>query len=148
MIRLKCDRKFPCETCRRRGLAESCTYVTSSKLTNPSRAQSRTPNTSVEVREHGSRSREVEASVTSNNTTNFQTSGDREVEQLDLPQRHDHGADLPSAHQPGSSARVGRMNLSSTETTYIDSSHWTVILDGVGLILNANLLNKWLQIAD
>ena len=141
VIRLKCDREHPCETCRRRG--ESCTYVTFNNLSRPSRSRGPDLTTASNVQEDII---ELEQQPTLDNTrsTSPQVQGSK---QFELPRIPDHEPNSPGlGNPPPFPTRFGRMNLSDTETTYVGSSHWTAILQEVNLLqisLNDCSKTKW-----
>ncbi|KAE9363142.1 hypothetical protein N431DRAFT_423628 [Stipitochalara longipes BDJ] len=137
--KLKCDREHPCGGCQRRGISESCTYVTSniSNISNrthgpPSKAASNPP-------DRTSPPKYLATSL---------AHADAGPEQTVLPETHNQEAYNGSAHEsrPTFLPQHGSINLSYAETRYVDSSHWTAILDRTvgltGASLDANNDNQ------
>jgi Fungal Zn(2)-Cys(6) binuclear cluster domain len=135
VTRLKCDRNHPCENCRKRGLSETCTYVTSNRPIQSTLSQGLPPSPSIDVQDQGLQSGKAKATLVNNEQTESATSEVQGGEPLVFPENDVRGTVTPwTENPPHFPARVGRIYISSTETTYIDGSHWTVILDGVSLI--------------
>jgi hypothetical protein len=129
VIRLKCDREHPCGGCQRRGISDRCTYVTSNILNKSTRS-------------HKSPSK-----ATSNPQSRISTPGDlaasvahanAEPGQTVLPEIYDYEPYDNSRFErrPEFLPQYGNLNLSYAETRYVDSSHWTAILDKVALIFD------------
>ncbi|KAH7386217.1 fungal-specific transcription factor domain-containing protein [Cadophora sp. MPI-SDFR-AT-0126] len=126
--KLKCDRCTPCSTCAMRGLSSSCTYVPFNapgsrdkpQVQNPLNMQDRigqlenlVMSLKKSLNEKQSNSRAAErTSVTS------RTSGS--VTQDELESKENEVLD-----------GVGRISLRNDETNYVESAHWTAILDEI-----------------
>ena len=119
VIRLKCDREQPCGGCQRRGISNRCIYVTSNISTK------------------SSRNREASSKAANNNgSENLFPSvphAEAEHEQILPPETFNSEVQNTSRvqSQPVFSPQHGNIHLSYSETIYVDSSHWTAILDKV-----------------
>jgi hypothetical protein len=139
VTRLKCDRGHPCDTCKRRGHAHTCTYVapnTSSQVRRPKIPQATTSN------QLQDRIGQLEQLVTSlankpdsaQPTSQISTGTEGSTRPGLLLVLDDKSSSLRFTSPSQYSGRAGRINFSRTETTYVESGHWTSILDGVCLI--------------
>ncbi|KAK9433076.1 fungal-specific transcription factor domain-containing protein [Lipomyces doorenjongii] len=134
--KLKCDRGQPCETCARRGLSLSCSYVHSNVAEPSDRSQLR-PAASTSIHDRIGQLESLVISLMSNanvakstyvqsnethSSTNF----------LSLVNEHEVDGDKLSEDPPSQfSDSFGRISLENSETTYVESAHWTAILDGI-----------------
>ncbi|KAI0870043.1 hypothetical protein GGS24DRAFT_476736 [Hypoxylon argillaceum] len=108
--KLRCDRRHPCSTCEKRGLASSCTYVaTTTASTSPSGVQDRL--------------RHLENLVVSYMNQN-EGAGLNTSSPQTLPNMQELDASLALSD-------VGGLKYSGTETKYHDQNHWDSILDAV-----------------
>jgi hypothetical protein len=141
--RLKCDRGQPCGTCDRCGLSFSCTYVT----TNPNESTRKedeqvTVATSSSVATNipdqiGQLEQLVTSLMTRGNTsqsTEQDPTESQDFQEIESPspfgaQESIRNPQLQNA--PRLSDSFDRISLQSTETSYVDNTHWTAVLDGV-----------------
>ncbi|PTU24595.1 hypothetical protein P175DRAFT_0426375 [Aspergillus ochraceoroseus IBT 24754] len=114
--KLKCDRGVPCSTCTRRGLSLSCTYPSSTPL------QSGKTVVYPSTTSMHDRVAQLEKLVMS---LKPQTDG-KYIRGARKSPSHKHAHDEPQLPQA-----FGRLSLENTETTYVESSHWTAIIDGI-----------------
>lgn len=144
--RLRCDRNRPCDSCVRRGLSLSCTYVDSANSTRSDDRidgpySSSDPQATIQSRI----SQLEELILNLMNQTNARISGQRN-ESIEFatndgpgtwPRRNtgSSGRESPGWTPDQVSDRLGHINLADNETTYVDSAHWTALLDGVGQLL-------------
>nr|UPQ41315.1 GAL4-like Zn(II)2Cys6 (or C6 zinc) binuclear cluster DNA-binding domain [Hypoxylon sp. CO27-5] len=123
--KVKCDRQQPCRTCSLRGLTMSCIYPDAT-----SRPSDREPHTTVQ-----NRIRELESLVhvlmqraapkNPSNPTN-QTSADTSVSRT-VEDSPDPGVGAGS----GEPSDCGTLRSTSAGVSYVDSAHWTALLDGI-----------------
>jgi hypothetical protein len=129
LCRLKCDRGQPCSTCAQRGLSSTCAYVqsasnrTQSRLTNNASAQERIGQLEDLVIQLMAKSRAEDVS----NTTRS----------LIEPE----GASLPGDSSQ-LSENFGRISVGTSGTSYVEGSHWTAIMDGVGFLFETIVLSR------
>lgn len=139
ICRLRCDRAQPCDTCVRRGVALSCVYVHS----NP-------PHRVPPAVDLPDRISQLESLVTSlmnrtNKPPGEQITPESVSEETPRPTQHDaqptidpvpeKKTELYSQSGIPLADNFGRISLEKSETTYVESTHWTAILDEVGLFL-------------
>ncbi|OJJ47814.1 hypothetical protein ASPZODRAFT_63268 [Penicilliopsis zonata CBS 506.65] len=112
--RLKCDRRQPsCGTCARRGLSLSCQYVGSNNQnTTPAPATS-----------HDSASLNIMQERISQLETLVMSLADKRAAQETRERFDIDNADISHTY--------GRLSLENEETSYVEASHWTAILDGI-----------------
>ncbi|KAI0401257.1 hypothetical protein F4802DRAFT_581284 [Xylaria palmicola] len=104
--KLRCDRRHPCLTCKKRGLDSSCTYAGNSPApTSPSGVQDRL--------------RHLESLVVTFMSQNEGTASPISIQ---------HAAKEQMSNTPHSLSEVGSLKSSSTETQYQDQTHWESIL--------------------
>jgi hypothetical protein len=133
--RLRCDRNHPCGNCTRRGL-DSCTYVNSGTTRGQSNSISKVsidPNLPDRVNQ-------LERLVTSmlsnsanvaSGAPNMPVLGSSASQPTVVPEENStYHADQPELSLPSSPGFIFRASDSST---YVDSTHWTAILDEVHL---------------
>ncbi|KAK9233794.1 fungal-specific transcription factor domain-containing protein [Lipomyces kononenkoae] len=134
--KLKCDRRQPCETCVRRGLSLSCTYVPFHSK-EPERHDQRQvgPAGTSAIQD---RIGQLETLVTSLMNNLQRSNPPRAIsgEKHDSPNPSSAVAAPELVYnfnqEPSPLAdSVGRISLDSTETVYVESAHWTAILDGI-----------------
>lgn len=122
MFRLRCDRKQPCESCIRLGQASACSFA----FPQLSRASAKGP---------------IEPAI--------RDTLQERIDQLELLARSLVGKlqDKTATSTPGSAVsseatalignedplacHFGRMNLQAHESSYVESDHWTAILDEI-----------------
>lgn len=138
--RLKCDRGQPCETCDRRGLSLSCTYVYSNASERLDRHQLR-PAASAGIQDRIDQLERLVISLMS--ALNAAKSTDPISTDPISTETHglqklsssvaEHEVDGNMLPQDPSllSDSFGRISLENAETSYVESAHWTAILDGV-----------------
>ncbi|KAN0104329.1 Fungal specific transcription factor domain containing protein [Hyaloscypha variabilis] len=122
--KLKCDREHPCGGCQRRGISDRCTYVTSNILNKSTRSHKSPSKATSNLQSRISPPGDLAASVAHANA---------EPEQTVLPEIHDYE---PYDHsrfekRPAFLPQYGNINFSNAGTRYVDSGHWTAILDKV-----------------
>ena len=117
--RLKCDRSQPCDTCVRRGLSLSCTYIHFSKTsTSSEQSQPRQP-AYLKLQKRVSQLEDLVAS---------QLKSSHACEYSPLP-LHCITDRAKSSQAPSSD--TGRISVKDAGTTWVESDHWTAILDGI-----------------
>ncbi len=142
-IRLKCDRAQPCETCSNRGLSNSCSYQSPIFDGKIELSQlPRIPPASVQDRIN-----QLEKSVVSLarmlNVTNqagqagIDSASDEVIAKVSHNQAGSRG--LEANYQTQLSDTFGRISLENAETSYVGSTHWTAILDSVGIQIHREL---------
>lgn len=112
-LRIRCDRQRPCQTCVARSAGPSCTYLTPVASSGPY----------------------VSSSSLIQRLNNLENSlmalshgvGNPEPGSIADPSKHEVE---PSSEMP-SCLVSGSLNRSSAGTVYVDSAHWTAILDSV-----------------
>ncbi|KAH8689364.1 putative fungal-specific transcription factor [Talaromyces proteolyticus] len=110
--KLKCDRGLPCESCARRGLSLSCTYPAATPLQSGKRVIHPTSNMHDRVAQLEKLVLSLKNEADANNRTSA-SQGHYSPDFLELPKS------------------FGRISLENAETTYVEGSHWTAILDGI-----------------
>jgi hypothetical protein len=132
--RLRCDRGQPCETCTRGGLSLSCTYAP----TSTSESLKRTQSPAAAHTNMHDRIGQLEALVTSLMDSLHKTrSSARYSDSCDLleplPAFATHQADAMRLYEGSSrlANSFGRLSLENAETSYVESAHWSAILDEV-----------------
>jgi hypothetical protein len=143
VTRQKCDRGHPCGSCIYRGL--TCTYVASNPSNQSTQAEARPTTAPNDLQDRiGQLERLVTSLINTNGTrpTSSEAEGSARIEQ---PTILDH---QPDALQPQGSSQIpdqsGLISLSEAETTYVESSHWTAILDSVSIIFSILLYSSCL----
>lgn len=132
---MKCDRGLPCESCVRRGLSLSCTYVRSSAPEGVERSQARSV-MPVNIQDRiGQLERLVTSLISTPNSPAPIAHETRSSIQALSPAISQQGSDQSSQSKISSrfSDSLGHVSLESTETGYVESIHWTTILDGVSV---------------
>ena len=138
-IRQKCNRARPCETCSNLGLSTSCTYH------SPSIDGRREKSQSVQGASAGVQDRihQLEKSVVSlasmlnvtKQAPQSSTTSATENVVAAVSQNQAGSPDLDADYHAQIPAAFGRISLENAETSYVDSTHWTAILDSVGILL-------------
>lgn len=127
--RLRCDRTEPCGTCVRRGLAESCVYVRSS-------GQGPVNPTQPIVNTMADRINQLEQLVTSlvesNKNTNTSDASRMSPASSVTPTSPGRPASVDASHSQDP-RHWGQIRVEDNKSTYVPSTHWTVILDKVTL---------------
>jgi hypothetical protein len=137
MIRLKCDRGHPCESCRRRGFSPSCTYVTSNTPSQIQKAQNHPKTTLNHLQDRAGQLEQLVTSLANKDSTNsisFDAEGSPQIESPAIFDQRPSALQLENLSQLPD--QLGRISLSSIETTYVESSHWTAILGRVRILFN------------
>ncbi|KAK9244839.1 fungal-specific transcription factor domain-containing protein [Lipomyces tetrasporus] len=132
--KLKCDRCQPCETCARRGLSLSCTYVHSNASERLDRSElPLAPSASIQDR-IGQLERLVISLMNLNaaKPTDQIPANAHGSSKLSSPVTENgvNGNALPQDPSQLSDS-FGRISLENSETSYVESAHWTAILDGI-----------------
>ena len=132
--RLKCDRGHPCDTCLKRGLSLSCTYIISSTNSRISTGQNQSrPPAYLKLQERIDQLQDLVVSQ-------LKGSDEYRAESSHVDEY------LPSlissnSDQEGSSqaplTRVGHISVEGAGTTWVESDHWTAILDGISELKGA-----------
>ncbi|KAG9239362.1 hypothetical protein BJ875DRAFT_188438 [Amylocarpus encephaloides] len=134
--KLKCDRNQPCRSCSGRGLASSCTYPTHNIVggVDKRRASRNTGNGNIQ-----NKINQLEGLVislmSSLNASKGADSKSSDIETAVPPKRvnesiHASG-NLEKLEEGKLSDTFGRITLEKARTTYVDSNHWTSVLDGI-----------------
>ncbi|KAH8683132.1 hypothetical protein BGZ60DRAFT_212877 [Tricladium varicosporioides] len=124
--KLKCDRNQPCRSCAGRGLGHSCTYV-HGRLEGQRALQRPSNNIQNKINQ-------LEGLVVSlMGTLNSRQTDSPKIasEQIISP---DYPILGPKDDQPPAEALAetfGRITLENAEAKYVDSTHWSAILDGI-----------------
>ena len=127
--RLRCDRQHPCGACSRRGLANSCSYATTSSST-PDAQRSVAPRQSASL--HG-RISELESLVVT--LMNGQSLPSPPAGKSPRPSSLSFADVLPETRRPKKSqgeaaslADPGTLKLRESGASYVQSVHWEAIL--------------------
>ena len=133
--RLKCDRGQPCETCDRRGLSLSCTYV-HSNVSEPLDQSQLRPASSASIQDRIGQLESLVISLMSTlnvATPTYQLSTETHGSPEFSSSVNEHEVDWNKLPEDLSqlSESFGRISLKNAETSYVESAHWTAILDGV-----------------
>jgi hypothetical protein len=122
---LKCDRGQPCSTCSHRGLSLSCTYATSSvPAGHIPAAKAKVGTHPLDTNLHD-RIEQLEKLVLALASSNSTPTADK----LSLHVPDDRSASTSSPEDLASN--LGRINIDDEQTSYVESTHWTSILDGI-----------------
>ena len=135
--RLKCDREHPCQNCVKRGL--SCTYSETSNSFQRLDQNDLPPAIPAPVSLHG---RVVELETLVISLKNGPNSGSHIVNQArnvnpnithisQTSNEHDTDGDPISQDLPQPSDNLGRISLENAGMSYVESAHWSAILEKV-----------------
>ncbi|KAK9320869.1 fungal-specific transcription factor domain-containing protein [Lipomyces orientalis] len=152
--KLRCDRAQPCGTCVSRGLSLSCTYVnrpaaaaTSSQRMDSAQGSSAPGGPGgawpASIPDRLGQLERLVTSLMSSLESSASVKPGAPPEQISGAPSTGGGMDVESSSSsepegpPGTpdpsrlSDRFGRMSVGATKTTYVESTHWTAILDGI-----------------
>jgi hypothetical protein len=131
LIRLKCDQGRPCQTCNRRGLALSCAYINSKNLPPEGNTHSRPTNdTSLQDRVG-----QLEQLVLSLTKTSSATSPIDQTGNTGPQVSRDTLDNISSRQNPSMLSKCfGHIDVEKDETIYVESTHWTSVIDNVRCI--------------
>ena len=125
--RLKYDRGHPCDTCVKRGLSLSCTFVNPSDTSTSSGKGQPRPSAYLKLQERIGQLENLVASQL------------KELDEGTAESSH-AGECPPSLLNPtanreswshASLSRIRRISVEDAGTTWVGSDHWTAILDGI-----------------
>ncbi|KAI2636008.1 hypothetical protein GGS21DRAFT_514127 [Xylaria nigripes] len=114
--KLRCDRQYPCSTCKKRGLDLTCTYVTNKASSVSSGAQDSLEYLEYQLFSHMNHNAGANLSVQASTSSDFQK--------------------LNVSPAPSD---FGSLNSDDTETKYQDSTHWNSILNAIAKLRKAGL---------
>ena len=123
--RLKCDRGHPCDTCVKRGLSLSCTYVPSSKTASSVGQSQPRPPAYLKLQERIGQLENLVASQLKGLDRGTTDSSHATEYPPSFPNSDTNWVDLSQAR------RKGRISVKDTGTTWVEDDHWTAILDGI-----------------
>ena len=133
---MKCDRGQPCETCVKRGLSLSCTYVHSISNSDTFHNSQPRPSAYQKLQDKLGQLEKLIASQAKGSSAG-RPSDERPAEPIDAfdsppsisdPQGYQ---ERPSQEASELSTRLGRMSVENGATTWVENDHWTAILDGM-----------------
>ncbi|EPE28759.1 hypothetical protein GLAREA_09880 [Glarea lozoyensis ATCC 20868] len=140
---LKCDRNSPCQNCIKRDLAATCTYVHAGLRGSKQSSVHKSTNLSQrDVQSQISRLEELVVSLMNKSraagSTNkpgapqTQSSDDTSSPNFELTTTDDQWTEITGVKNATES--LGMINIKDNQPSYVESSHWTAILDNIACL--------------
>ena len=129
LCRLKCDRQVPCTSCSMRGNAASCNY---SNGAPHGRGTGSGGSRATEAQLRLQKLEEIVTSLMQTSKDGYQSSSKPATYNSTVDRRL-KDLSIHSSPQTFETCSGGRLDINGTETNYLGATHWTTILENVGV---------------